>query len=120
MTKRTSDDLITRVIFLRVSKPDITLQEIANTVKLPISTVWDIVKKIKDIVPHSERLGSLVDRNNHLWSIADTLIEEMVLNKDDSITVAQLTWLRESTFKQNLLIEWDKKGKREINITWTI
>jgi len=66
MTKRTSDDLITRVVFLRVSKPDITLQEISDTVKLPLSTVADIVKKIPDIAPHSQRLGNLVDRNNNL------------------------------------------------------
>jgi hypothetical protein len=39
-----------------------------------------------------------------LHSIADSLIEEMIREKDKSITVAQLTTLRESTFKQNQLL----------------
>lgn len=38
----------------------------------------------------------------------------MILAKDDSITVAQLTTLRESTFKQNQLIKGNVTERIEI------
>jgi hypothetical protein len=49
-------------------------------------------------------VADLVTRNNNLQSSADALIAEMIASKDESITIAQLTSLRESTFKQNQLI----------------
>jgi hypothetical protein len=59
-----------------------------------------------------------VTRNNNLQSSADALIAEMIASKDDSITIAQLTSLRESTFKQNQLISG--KSTENVNFIWDI
>jgi hypothetical protein len=61
-------------------------------------------------------VSDLVTRNNNLQSSADALIAEMIASKDDSITIAQLTSLRESTFKQNQLISGKSTENNKIEI----
>jgi hypothetical protein len=50
-------------------------------------------------------ISELVTRNNNLQSAGDALIAEMIADKADGITIAQLTTLRQSTFTQNQLIQ---------------
>jgi len=68
---------------------------------------------LANIGEKSYLVSNLIDRNNNLHSAADTLIAEMLAKKDTNITIAQLTSLRDSTFKQNQVIEMAKTGKED-------
>lgn len=111
---RTKDEQKVSVIEAKINAPDITYEEIEDKTGVPVSTVWDILNKdLPEVRKGSENIINLIDRNNNLQSAADALIAEMVANKDKSITVAQLTSLRDSTFKQNQVIEMWKAGKED-------
>ena len=71
---------------------------------------------LQEVASHNSIISDLVTRNNHLQSSADALIAEMIASKDDSITIAQLTSLRESTFKQNQLISGKSTENNKIEI----
>lgn len=58
-----------------------------------------------EVVKSSENVKNLLDRNNILLCSADAMISEMIEKRDKSITVAQLTSLRDSAFKQNQVIQ---------------
>lgn len=66
-----------------------------------------------EVCKSSENIVSLVERNKNIQSLADNLISEMLARKDATITIAQLTSLRDSTFKQNQVIEMSKTGKED-------
>lgn len=112
---RTKDEVKASVIVAKINEPDITLQELQKKTGVNYETARKIIDKdLPEVVKSSENIASLVDRNDKLQSIADALIQEMILAKDDSITVAQLTTLRESTFKQNQLIKGNVTDRIEI------
>lgn len=112
---RTKDEVKASVIVAKINEPDITLQELQKKTGVNYETARKIIDKdLPEVVKSSENIASLVDRNDKLQSIADALIQEMILAKDDSITVAQLTTLRESTFKQNQLIKGNVTERIEI------
>ena len=73
---------------------------------------------LQEVASNNSVVSDLVARNNNLQSSADALIAEMIATKDDSITIAQLTSLRESTFKQNQLISGWSTENNKIEITF--
>lgn len=103
---RTKDELKVKVIEAKINEPDITLREIEEKTGVSIETARNIInEELPEVAKSSENVKSLFEKNVELQSAADALINEMIANKDKSITVAQLTSLRDSTFKQNQLIE---------------
>lgn len=105
---KTKDEVKAKVIEDKINNPDFKLRELwEKNWWLPTSTVDDILKKdLPEVRKSSENIAALIDRNNNLHSIADSLLAEMIANKDDKITPASLVSLRESTFKQNQLLTW--------------
>ena len=63
----------------------------------------------------SEKMAELIDRNNNLQSAADALIAKMIAEEHQSVTVSQLTTLRQSTFTQNQLLTGKATERVEIN-----
>lgn len=111
---RTKDKLKAKVIEAKINTPDITYAEIEAKTGVPLSTVADVITKdLPEVRKSSETIADLIDRNKSLHSAADTLIAEMLAKKDTNITIAQLTSLRDSTFKQNQVIEMSKTGKED-------
>lgn len=72
--------------------------------------------KLQAVASETQIVSDLVTRNNDLQSSADALIAEMILNKVDGITIAQLTSLRQSTFTQNQLIQGKSTENNTIEI----
>ena len=111
---RTKDELKVKVIEAKINEPDITLREIEEKTWVSIETARNIInEELPEVSKSSENVKSLFEKNVELQSAADALINEMIAKKDKSITVAQLTSLRDSTFKQNQLIEMARQGKDE-------
>ena len=111
---RTKDEHKANVIAAKLNNPDIKLREIQESTGVNRETARKIIEEeLPEVVQGSANVKELFERNSVLQSAADALIAEMVANKDKSITVAQLTSLRDSTFKQNQLIEMAKAGKDE-------
>lgn len=111
---RTKDKLKAKVIEAKINTPDMTYAEIEAKTGVPLSTVADVITKdLPEVRKSSETIADLIDRNKSLHSAADTLIAEMLAKKDTNITIAQLTSLRDSTFKQNQVIEMAKTGKED-------
>ena len=79
-------------------------------------TVSRIIKQELAIVGEkSTVVANLIDTNNNLQSSADDLIAELIKNKDEKITLGQLTSLRESTFKQNQLLTGEPTDNVQVN-----
>ena len=81
--------------------------DIARELNIPERTVQNIIDtEFAGVCGESKAVASLIDRNNTLQSAGDALIAEMILDKADWITIAQLTTLRQSTFTQNQILTW--------------
>lgn len=91
--------------------------EIADDLWIPERTVQHILNtEFAEVCGKSDAVAELVTRNNNLQSAGDALIAEMITNKADWITIAQLTSLRQSTFTQNQLIQWKPTDSNKIEI----
>lgn len=82
------------------------------------------VSRIKDnnlqeVARESKAIAELVDRNNRLQSLADSMIEDKIITGDEIIKISELVTLRQSTFTQNQLLTW-KETWRIIVETVTI
>lgn len=104
---KTKDNVKAKVIEDKINNPDAKLRELWESNWLSTSTVDDILKKdLPEVRKSSENIAKLIDSNNNLHSLADSLLSEMITNKDDKVTPASLVSLRESTFKQNQILTW--------------
>tara|TARA_R110000850_G_scaffold218562_1_gene344143 strand:+ start:96 stop:356 length:261 start_codon:yes stop_codon:yes gene_type:complete len=70
---------------------------------------------LPEVRKSSENIAALIDSNNNLQSLADSLLSEMITNKDDKVTPASLVSLRESTFKQNQLLTGKPTDNLQVN-----
>jgi hypothetical protein len=83
---------------------------------IPERTVQNILdKEFAEICGSSNSVANLIDKNNNLQSAADALIAKMIAEEHQSVTVAQLTTLRQSTFTQNQLLTGKATERVEIN-----
>ena len=108
MTRGKKTDIETKAKIIEAKiNTDGSSRDIEETTWIPHETIAKVLREdFTQVCTHNEKISDLVTRNNNLQSSADALIAEMIASKDDSITIAQLTSLRESTFKQNQLIGW--------------
>lgn len=114
--KKTDIETKAKIIESKINT-DAQWSDIAEELWIPERTVQHILNtEFAEVCGKSDAVSDLVTRNNKLQSSADALIAEMIANKDESITIAQLTTLRESTFKQNQLIKWE--STENIWISW--
>ena len=117
--KKTDIETKAKIIEAKICNPNKSSRDIAQDLWWIVSndTVCDVLNNdLPQVATESIAIADLVTRNNKLQSSADDLIAEMIANKDESITIAQLTTLRESTFKQNQLIKWE--STENIWISW--
>lgn len=113
---KTKDQIKASVIEDKINNPDSKLREIGEKNWLATSTVDDILKKdLPEVRKSSENIAALIDSNNNLQSLADSLLSEMITNKDDKVTPASLVSLRESTFKQNQLLTGKPTDNLQVN-----
>ena len=90
--------------------------DIAKKIWVPERTVQNILKnEFAEVCGESKAIANLIDSNNALQSAADSLLAEMIVNKDDKVTPASLVSLRESTFKQNQLLTGGVTDRVETN-----
>ncbi len=116
--KKTNDEIIAKVVEAKINT-NAQGTEIAKDLWIPERTVNHIIHtKFAEVCEESIWVADLVTRNNNLQSLADVLIQKMIESEDESITIAQLTSLRESTFKQNQLITG--KATENLNILWSV
>jgi len=93
---------------------------ISDELWIPERTVNHILNtEFAEVCRESKAVSSLIDRNNSLQSAGDALIAQMIEDKADGITIAQLTTLRQSTFTQNQLL-LGKETERIVVETVTI
>lgn len=119
--KKTSIDIKAKVIESKINNPNKSSRDIASELGWSVSndTVCDIINNdLPQVATDSNAVADLVTRNNNLQSSADALIAEMIASKDQSITIAQLTSLRQSTFTQNQLINGKPTENNKIEIVF--
>jgi len=110
--KKTDIETKAKIVEMKINT-DAQGSKIAEELWVPERTVrWILSNEFAEISRESNATAELVDRNNKLQSMADALIQEMIEQKHQSVTLAQLTSVRESTFRQNQLIQ----GKNTENI----
>lgn len=110
---RTKDNDKARVIETKINTPDITLKEIQENTGVNYETARVIIKDdMGEVLKSSENIAKLIDTNNNLQSLADKLIADKLLKNEDTIRISELVTLRESTFKQNQLLQ----GKATVNV----
>jgi len=116
--KKTSYEKEAKVIEEKINNNS-SASDIAIKLWMSERTVSRIIKEnLAKIGEKSVLVANLIDRNNDLQSMADIMISELICNKDEKITIAQLTALRESAFKQNRLMEWESTENH--NILWDV
>lgn len=116
---KTKDNIKAEVIEIKINTPDKKLREISEETDLPISTVADILKNdLLEVCKSSENVWKLIDINNNLQSLADERIAKMVKDWETSIRLSELVWLRESTFKQNQLIQQKPTEIVNVEANW--
>ena len=104
--KKVSSEQKAKIIEEKINNPDLSAKEIAERAWTSERTASRTIKeKMAKVGDQSVTIANLIDRNKNLQSVADDLILELIASRDDKITIAQLTSLRESTFKQNQLLE---------------
>lgn len=119
--KRTPIDLKAKIIEEKINNVDSSNRDIEEKTWVPHETVAKVLRdEFAQVCTNSPVVSDLVTRNNNLQSAADALIAEMIANKDESITIAQLATIRESTFKQNQLIEWKSTENNKVTIEWSV
>jgi hypothetical protein len=79
------------------------------------STQRIIHAELAEVGTKSEAIAELIDRNNNLQSLADAMIASKLKSGEESIKLSELVSLRDSTFKQNQLVQ----GKATENV-WII
>ena len=112
--KKTDSEIKALVIEAKVNNPDLSSRDIADLLEWVVSydTVCDILNKdLPQVATKSDRIAILIDRNNNLQSLADARIQSMLSSGETVVRLSELTWLRDSTFKQNQVIEMAGKGK---------
>jgi hypothetical protein len=75
---------------------------------------------LQEVATSSEKIANLLDTNNELQSLADLAIKKKILAWEESIRISELVSLRESTFKQNQLIQGKSTDNSEIKIKWEV
>ena len=86
---------------------------------IPHETIAKVLREdFTQVCTESEKIAELVDRNNRLQSLADKMIEEKLVNWEETIKVSELVSLRQSTFTQNQLITG--KATENVNILWDV
>ena len=111
---RTKDEDKKKVIETKINNPDITLREIEEKTWINIETSRKIINQdLPAVVKSSENIANLIDSNNNLIALADKRLRELLENWEERITARDLVSVRESWFKQNLLLtpnaDWSEK-----------
>lgn len=119
--KKTSTAIRAKIVESKINNIDDSTQDISEKIGVPKETVAKVLRdEFAQVCTNSQGVSDLVTRNDNLQSMADELIAEMIANKADSVTIAQLTTLRESTFKQNQLIKGLNTENNKVTIEWSL
>jgi hypothetical protein len=112
--KRTSAEVKAKIIEEKINT-DWSARDIEQSTWIPHETIAKVLRDdFAQICTKNDKVSDLISRNNNLQSAADALIAEMIANKHESVTVAQLTTLRQSTFTQNQLLTWQATDRVDV------
>ena len=117
--KKTSIDIKAKIIESKINNPSKSSRDIASEFNWVVSndTVCDILNDdLPQVATESQRIAILIDTNNNLQSLADTRLQEMLADWEESIRISELVQVRESTFKQNQLLTWKSTENNSIEI----
>lgn len=112
--KKTDIETKTKIIETKINNPEYSAQELWEKIWLSERTTSRILKEeMATIGEKSKKVQDLIDRNNELISLADKRLKELLLSWEERITARDLVSVRESWFKQNLLLtpnsDWSEK-----------
>ena len=117
--KRTDVATIAKILEAKINT-NAQWSEIARDLWIPERTVNHILDtEFAEICWNNTAVSDLMVRNDNLQCLADVLIAEMIENKHDSVTIAQLTSLRTSTFTQNQLIKWKPTDIKKVDMDFS-
>lgn len=106
MWKKTDAKTKAKILEKKINNPDLSTRDIAKDIwGINNTTVNDIINThLPQLPTDSQAVAKLIDTNNNLQSLADNLLKEWIIAKDEKVTPWHLVSLRESTFKQNQLL----------------
>lgn len=115
--KKTSIETKAKIIEEKINNPSLSTRDIEAKTWADHSTVSRVLENdLQQIATASEKTAELIDRNNRLQSLADSMIEAKILAWEDTIKISELVTLRQSTFTQNQLIQG--KATERVDFTW--
>lgn len=97
---------------------DWSSRDIEESTGIPHETIAKVLRDdFAQVCTESEKVASLIDRNDNLQSMADKRLEELLKNPEEKLRATDLVTIRDSTFKQNEIIKVrDKWGDNTIII----
>jgi uncharacterized protein YerC len=115
--KKTNAQTIAKIIEEKINT-DGSSRDIEQNTGIPHETIAKVLRDdFTQVCTDSQRIADLIDTNDNLQSLADKLIAEKLLNKEETVRISELVTLRESTFKQNQVIKWLSSDKVDWNFT---
>lgn len=103
--KRTSSETKAKILETKINNPDLSTREIEQELGIDHSTVSRVINNdLQHVATQSQHVAELIDRNKNLQSLADALIASKLANNEENVRISELVSLRESTFKQNQLL----------------
>ena len=116
--KKTKDIDKARVIEAKINNPDKTTREIQEETGVNYRTTARILNKnLSQVVPESTRIAKLIDDNDNLMSLCNVEMIKRVQDTPEELRPLELNTIKDSSFKQNQLLEW--KSTDNINVTDT-
>lgn len=110
--KRIDNETRAKLITKRINE-DKDTKDIAKEIGINERTAQHIIKEeLAEVCVKSDKVAELIDRNNYLQSLADAMITMKLQSGEESIKLSELVSLRDSTFKQNQLVQ----GKATENV----
>ena len=104
--KRTSSETKAKILETKINNPDLSTREIEQELGIDHSTVSRVINNdLQHVATQSQHVAELIDRNKNLQSLADALIASKLANNEENVRISELVSLRESTFKQNQLLD---------------
>lgn len=112
--KKTDAITKAKIIEEKINNPDLSSRDMEKIVWVDHSTITRVIDKdLQQVATESQRIASLIDRNDNLQSLADKRLLELLASPEEKLRATDLVSIRDSTFKQNEIIKqrwegWDK------------
>jgi hypothetical protein len=88
----------------KMNNPYLTFKEVGEKFGINEGTLRDLTRRAGYKLAAKQSVADVIEKNNLLVGMADSVIAERLLSGDEGVRTADLISLRDSAFKQNQLL----------------